>query len=104
MKRTSTPDHEFELPFVYDTYVDQMILTYSQNGNNILEFTEKDIGKQIQILGNKITVTLSQEDTKDFSPGLVTAEIKLWTKERRSIISDPIDIYVSDVQNERIFV
>lgn len=103
MRRTSTPDHEFELPFVYEEYADQLLITYSQNDKIVLELTQEEIGNSISINGGIISVSLSQEDTKKFAEGSAEVEIKLWTKNKKSLISDPISIYVYDVLNDKIF-
>lgn len=102
-KRTSTPDHEFELPFAYEELSEKLIISYSQNGEVVLEFTEKDIGTSVEISGNIIIVSLSQEDTEKFEPGEVIGEIKTWTKNGKSLISEDIPMYVKQVRNERIF-
>lgn len=104
MKRTSTPDHEFKLSFSYSEYIDQLLLTYTQNGKIILEFTEKDIGDKVHIDNDTvIRLTLSQEDTSKFAVGEATAELKLWTKNQKSLISKDINLYVQKVQNEKVF-
>ena len=103
MKRTASPTHELELPFDYNQYAEQFLLTYSQNKNVVLEFSDKDIGKGIQIEGSIISVFLSQEDTRKFSTGEAFVELKVYTKTKKSIISDTIPIYVKETLNEKVF-
>ena len=105
MKRTSTPEHEFELPFSWDDMVEQFILTYTQNNQIVLEFTEKDLGDKLTInkTTNTLIASLTQEDTAKFSVGTAIAELKVWTKSEKSLISEDIPIYMHKVQNERLF-
>lgn len=103
MKRTATGEHEFELPFDYTQYATQFFITYSQNNSVVLELSEKDLGTSVSIEGAIMYVHLSQEDTKKFVAGEAWAEIKLYTKDKKSIISDKIPIYIQDVLNEKVF-
>lgn len=102
-KRTSTPVHTFGIPYDYSSTIEAFTITYSQEGKNILSFSEDDVGTSVKIEGKTMVVSLSQEDTAKFSPGTATIEIKLWTKDKKSIISDEICTYVKQVKNERIF-
>lgn len=102
-KRTATPVHEFELPVIYEEFVDKLILTYSQNDKPVIELTEKDIGDSITVYGNILTVSMTQEQSAKFNPGEVIAEIKLWTNDRKSLISEDVLMYVKQVRNERMF-
>jgi hypothetical protein len=103
-KRTSTQKHTFGIPYDYEENVEAFVITYSQKDKPILEFTEDDIGLSVTVKGSTIIVSLSQEDTAKFEPGEVIGEIKLWTKDGKSNISEDIPMYVRQVRNERIFV
>lgn len=61
MRRLTTPTHVFKLPF--DTSeLEKIKITYAQNDEVILEKYKDNCTCE----GNKIRLTLSQEDTKKF--------------------------------------
>ena len=65
MRLGSTPKHEFTLPL--DTsLVDKFKVTYKQNGKIILEKYLEDF----DVSGNKLFVTLTQEETFLFTEGV----------------------------------
>lgn len=104
MKRTSTVEHIFELEFDYTQFGEDFMMTYAQNGNKIFVFTKNDIGDRIKVEGNTFTVSFSQEDTAKFSQGLADVEIKIYTKNKKVVISEePLRVYVTNVINEELF-
>ena len=104
MKRTSTIEHKFELDFDYEQYVDKFFLTYKQDNQKTLVFTERDIGDRVKIDGNSIIVNLSQNDTKMFSSGTVFIELKVYTKNKKVLINDGIiQTYMQEVLNDELF-
>ena len=58
MRLGSTPKHEFTLPFDV-SLIDQFKVTYKQNEKIILEKYLEDF----DVSGNKLYVTLTQEET-----------------------------------------
>ena len=104
MKRSSTPTHSLELPFIYEKYASQFVFTYSQNGNIILEKTEKDVGDSVEVENDILHIYLTQEETNLFCGGDVEMQMKVYTLNGKSIISDIIKIKVDDVLNDKVFV
>lgn len=100
MYRASTPYHEFELPFKYEYYVDKLLITYSQNGNIVLEKTETDVSFNENI----VSFTLTQEETKLFKKGLVEVQVRVYTTGKQSIVSDMIYFFAEDVLNDKELV
>ena len=107
MKVSSTPTHVFVLPFVYDKYAEKFVVTYAQGGEDgavVLRKTEEDIGSGVSVSGNCLTVELTQDETKKFEQGEAVAEVKVWTKNRKALISDKIYIPVEAVLDDEAFV
>ena len=101
-KRTSTPSYEITLPFDYTPYVEKFFATFVQGETRLVK-TEADIGQSITVDGKVMTITLTQEETKQFSAGLVEFEIKLYTQNKRVVPSDTALIRFDPVLNEEIF-
>lgn len=100
MKRTSTVTHEFETELDWLQIMEKLIVTYKQEDKIILEKTENDV----TFNGNVLEVVLSAEETKEFSAGLVSIEIKVLTKGGQNINSDKIVRTVDDVLNDKVLV
>lgn len=100
MIRGTTPTHTWVLPF--DTsLLKEVSITYQQNDENIIKKTEEDCVME----GNKISVTLTQEDTLKLEPKVRTAvQLKVMTNNDSVMATKPKNISVSDIQDEEVWV
>lgn len=102
--RTQTITHKFTLN-IDESVIEDFIITYSQNGNQIInkEITDIENGT-VEVGDNEILVHLSQDDTALFKVGAVNVQVKIWTKNRKSLISREFLTECKDVLNEKVFV
>ena len=102
--RTQTVTHKFTLNLT-ENVIDDFIITYSQGGNQIInkEITDIENGT-VEVNGNEVLVHLSQEDTALFKVGAVSIQVKVWTKNRKSVISKEFLTECKDVLNDKVFV
>ncbi len=76
MRRATTPTHTFTFPEdVPVAEVDDVLVTYSQDGANVLEKTKKDL--EIDTENNMYIVPkLTQAETNLFAPGKALIQLK----------------------------
>lgn len=98
MIRATTPTHTFTLPFDYNTFVKKIVITYSQNGEIVLNKTEKDI----VVNGNAISVKLTQEDTVKFVADSVKIQLRVLTLGEDVLVSQIFNETVRDVLNDEV--
>lgn len=102
--RTQTVTHKFTLN-IDESVIKDFVITYSQGGKQIINREMSDLGEYIVELGdNEILVHLSQEDTALFKVGAVSIQVKVWTKNRKSVISKEFLTECKDVLNDKVFV
>ena len=97
--RGTTPTHTFTLPFEMDMISDLRI-TYTQNKEEVLTKGMKDI----EVSENRISLTLTQEETYQFQAGVdVLVQIKIKTTEGLVLNSDIMTMKVNaSLDNEVI--
>ena len=99
MYRATTPTHTFELPFDYSQFVSKLLLTYKQNGNIVLEKTEKDI----TFNGNIVEVELTQEETNLFNGDeIVKIQLRVLTLGNEALASEEFTIMANEVLNDKV--
>lgn len=97
MWRASTPTHRFRFgsdPSQYDV----ILVTYSQNGQIVLEKEQSDLTFD----GNVASVTLTQAETNLFSEGVVTIQIRIAMANGYSFPSQKVVVPVEDVLNDTV--
>lgn len=98
MLRATTPTHRFMLPFGEDM-VQKLLITYAQQGVNVLEKTEGDV----QYDGNAIYLTLTQAETNLFKPNSdVEIQVRVLTKSNDALASKIFAVSVGDVLNDEV--
>ena len=86
----TTPTHVFTLPFEKDL-LDDLRINYIQNKEKVLTKKKQDV----EISGNDINLTLTQEETLLFKEGInVFVQVKIKTTEGLVLNSDIIEIRV----------
>ncbi len=76
MRRATTPIHSFTFPddvLVGD--VTEALITYSQNGNTILEKTLTDLTPNID--NNVFRLALTEDETRLFAPGKALIQVRV---------------------------
>lgn len=102
--RTQTVTHKFTLN-INESVIDDFIITYSQGGTQIINKEMFDIENgTVEVNGSEVLVHLSQEDTALFKVGLISIQVKVWTKNRKSVISKEFLTECKDVLNDKVFV
>lgn len=98
MKRATTPTHEFTLP-IEASLIRRFLLTYTQNGEIILEKRETDMA----VNGNVWSVKLTQEEANLFTGGVIArAQIRILTTGGDAMASGEYQIYVGPVFNDEV--
>ena len=98
MIRATTPTHRFTLPFDYAQYVKKILITYSQSGEIVLEKKENDV----QIDGNIVSYKLTQEETKLFSNGYVSVQVRVLTLNNEALASEKYSVHIDNVLNDEV--
>jgi hypothetical protein len=100
MIRGTTPTHTWVLPFDA-SLLKEVSITYMQNEEIIVKKTEEDCTME----GNKISITLTQEDTLKLEPKVrTTVQLKVMTQNKSVMATKPKSISVSDVQDKEVWV
>lgn len=97
----STQKHKFALPFPYN-YIKKFVATYTDSKGNTIIKKETDIGKDVYIEEDSITINLSQEDTNLFSFGEIFFQLKCLTTDGNAIYSQIIKFIVRHVINNEV--
>lgn len=97
MTRTTTPVHAFRLPFE-PSLIRRFLLTYSQNGEVLLEKNET----QLSVVGNTWLLTLTQEETNLFSSGWADVEVRVLTTSGVALPAWKTRFNVKGVVNDKV--
>lgn len=95
MIRATTPTHTFSLPIETNT-IKSLLVTYKQGEDIVLEKTKEDC----TLTGSTIKLTLTQEETKMFSPERVKIQLRVLTNDNVSLASKVKTKTVEDVLND----
>ena len=99
MRRGTTPTHTFTIPNEISVPTLEVIyITYSQFGRTVLE---KDID-DLLINNQKLSITLTQEETLSFKDGTANVQIRCRSSEDIAYASDIKTIKVETVQKKGI--
>ena len=97
MRRATTPTHIFTFPeTVAVADVTEILISYSQCGNKILEKTLDDL--TIDTENNALDLTLTQDETNLFAPGKALIQVRAKTNEK-TLASQMIWLTVKPVLN-----
>lgn len=97
--RATTPTHTFVFPSAITQIADDVLITYNQSGNNIIEKRLSDL----TVSGNNFSLMMSQEETKQFSPKIpIKVQARVWTTQGKALASDIYELQVQDVLNDTI--
>ena len=98
MIRGTTPTLEFTLPFDV-TLIENAYITFSQNGEVVLEKSLSDCEKSV----DKLTLRLTQEDTLKFiSPNIVEIQLRVKTFENDALASNIIKTSVEKILKDGV--
>lgn len=111
MIRATTPKHTFIFEEDPETSFKSILITYSQNGQIVLEKTKDDL-EFSSFLENKKTMysatyRLTQEETNKFESkprNMVDIQIRALTYNNEALASDKRSIQVQDVLNDEVLV
>lgn len=100
MYRATTPTHTFTLPIQTSDCKD-ILVTYKQN-NVILDKHMDDgtLPSGMTIDGKTITITLTQEETKQFSQNVATVQVRVLTFDGLAMASQKFKLYIENVLND----
>ena len=78
MRRATTPNHTFTFPEEVEvSSVTDILISYSQNGQKILEKTLNDL--TIDTENNAFNLKLTQKETDSFAPGKALVQVRAKT-------------------------
>lgn len=99
MIRGTTPTHIFNLPI--DTkIIEDLRVTYEQAGKALVEKKLTDVTTD----GKQIRLTLTQEETLLFRPGLhAHLQLKVLTTDKSVLANHVTEITVEEILNEEVF-
>ena len=102
MFRVTTPVHTYVLPI--DTSSCSVIrVAYSQGKKKLIKAYQGGVAPEGMTLdGKNVIIRLTQEETKDFSSGFLTAQIRVLTDEGESLSSKVFRVTVDDVLDEEV--
>ncbi len=99
MYRASTPTHRMRIPWAKEEIKD-LWLTYSQNGEAVLE--KKHSSGDFTIIGNEWSVTLTQEETNLFKADSADAQLRILFDDGTSLPSRVFRLPVLPVLNDEV--
>lgn len=98
MRRATTPTHTFTLPDeVAVDSLSKVLLTYSQNGNTILEKQLSDLN--INTEENSLSYELTQEETTLFAPEKALIQLRAKNSSGAALASQMIWLTVKPALN-----
>ena len=98
MMRGTTPTHTFNIPFDVDCVVETKVI-YSQGDKQVLSKGTEDCA----LVGNTISVTLTQEETFLFDSGKkLKIQLRVLTKEGEALASHIILADVDQCLDEEV--
>ncbi len=100
MIRATTPIHTFTFPEQVDpSTCPRILITYKQNGRIVLELEKENL----TIADQTISVSLTQEQTRRFSPHHKTeVQVRVLTPERGALASQIEEIEIRNVLNDEV--
>ncbi len=94
MWRGTTPTHTFTLPEgIKSTDFSEIFITYSQNGEPVLEKT----GDELTLEESVIKIVFSQTDTLKFEPGPVKIQLRAKMPDGQAVASNIISTTAREV-------
>ena len=102
MYRATTAEHTFTMP--EDTSVYDIIqITYKQRAKKLVKtLIEGREASGIMAVGDTVLVTLTQEETRRFSVGKATVQVRVLRSDGKAYASEEFIIDVKGVNNEDI--
>ena len=103
----TTPKHTFTFPVSPEEFK-RILITYSQNGENILEKTDRDLTFEELIEDGQLVyvgwLTLTQQETKKFDPeiGKFTVQVRALSKYGEAIAGAQHVFSVEAVLNDGV--
>ena len=102
MYRVTTPTNTFTLPFS-TSECSVIQISYKQGQNELLKQYEDGVCPPGMTLDDDtVLITLTQQETKAFGKGTVTAQVRVLTTGGKAYASQKFTIGVNDVLNEEI--
>lgn len=98
MIRATTPTHTFVLKEFTVAQIKDLRIIYSQLGEVVCEKGKSDCS----LNGNKISVTLTQEETKRFREGRVELQLRVLTDANMALATKVIDLDVTKVLDDEV--
>ena len=101
MRRATTPTHSFTLPDeVSVDSLSKVMLTYSQDGNTILEKYLADL--TVDSDNNKLSYKLTQDETNLFAPGKALIQLRAKNNKQAVFESQMIWLTVKPALNSEV--
>ena len=102
MYRVTTPTHTYTLPIETST-CKEILVSYKQN-NVLIEkhYQDNTLPSGMTLDGKKVIINLTQAETKAFSSGSISAQVRVLTIADKAFASQTFTISNKNVINEEI--
>lgn len=102
MVRGTTPTHVFSGLPVLSTDIQQVWVSYQQSGRVILTKDINDVAFDDNLLSSStsVLVSLSQEDTLSFKPGMMTVQLRILLWDGTAMASEEIESVVTRITKD----
>lgn len=102
MYRVTTPTHTFTLPIDTST-CSEILVSYKQNGMELDKHMQDGVLPEgMALSGANVVVTLSQSETKAFTKGNISVQVRVLTNAGKAFASQVFVITNKEVLNEEI--
>ena len=102
MYRVTTPTHTFTLPESTNSY-SVIQIAYRQKAVDLVkQYEDGTAPSGMELDGNDVIITLTQEETKQFAPGSAKVQVRALTTQGEALASKIFTIYIDDVINEEV--
>ena len=102
MYRVTTPTHTFTLPSDTSNY-SEIQVAYKQGQNLLVKhYQDATLPEGMTLDGQNVIITLSQEETKSFSKGSASVQVRVLTSGGEAMASQVFTISVRDVITEDV--
>ena len=102
MYRVTTPEHVFTLPEDSSAYA-VIQITYKQGSKKLVKLCRGgEVPSGVSISGSTVVVTLTQEETKQFSAREALVQVRVLTQGGKALASKRFPVEIEEVNSEDI--
>ena len=99
--RVTTPQHTFTLPFS-TSECSVIQVTYTQGGVQLVKEYDGTLPSGMVLDDDTVIINLTQEETKQFKVGTVSAQVRVLTTGNKAYASSEFTVSVRKVNNDEV--